>query len=197
MLNLFLLYQFIRKLATPFEEWDAYELGIIDENGEILKKRKQLTTIKEKNAFTIMDLMILRLKKILAKSPLGKSKLASYAAALYLIKEWNHFTNETMLNESISDYDAMKSADQFEYILSNLKDDISIISTNESRVNKKMHDLNSFFEERFLNETPTNSAGSGAVAGIGVGPDGEPGFTKAQRLRYFAKNKRKREKYGI
>ena len=40
VIDLFLLYQFIKRLATPFKEWDAYELGIIDAKGKQLKKRK-------------------------------------------------------------------------------------------------------------------------------------------------------------
>lgn len=35
----------------------------------------------------------------------------------------------------------------------------------------------------FLKEEATNSAGSGAVAGIGVGPQGEPGIKKAPLIR--------------
>jgi len=51
MIDLFLIYQFIRRLATPFKRLEAYKLGIIDENGKILKKRKDLLTVKERQAF--------------------------------------------------------------------------------------------------------------------------------------------------
>lgn len=37
-------------------------------------------------------------------------------------------------------------------------------------------------------EAPTVSAGSGAIAGIGVGPDGEPGMTLAQMKKYKLDN---------
>ena len=40
VVDLFLVYSFIRKLVTPFEKWDAYEEGIIDEKGTILISRK-------------------------------------------------------------------------------------------------------------------------------------------------------------
>ena len=40
IVDLFLVYQFIRRLATPFKEWKAYELGIIDDKGVQLKKRR-------------------------------------------------------------------------------------------------------------------------------------------------------------
>lgn len=44
-----------------------------------------------------------------------------------------------------------------------------------------------------LKETPTVNVGGGAIAGLGVGPQGEPGLTKAQQLRYILRNKKKKE----
>ena len=193
MLNLFLVYQFIRRLATPFIEWEAYKLGIIDERGNILKSRKSLTTVREKNAFGPYDLMVLNLKKLLEKVPGGKSRLASYAAALYLLREWNHFTDQSLLNESTTDIQILKSISVFEQILFNIIDDTSSIQQTDEGVNGKMHDINKIFEQKFIEDAPTVSAGSGAIAGIGVGPDGEPGLTMAQRIKYIAKNKRKKK----
>lgn len=184
-MNLFLIYQFLKRLVKPFKDWDAYELGIIDEKGNILKSRKDLRTQKEKNAFGAYDLIILNMKKLLEKVPGGKSPIASYAAALYLLKEWNHFTEDSLLTESVSDQEISESVDSFKHILFSL--DNSIIPQHERVVNQKMH-------KSKLNEEPTNNAGSGAIAGIGVGPDGEPGLTTAQRIRYIAKNKRKKKK---
>ena len=102
VVDLFLVYQFIRRLATPFNKWKAYELGVIDDKGEVLVKKKDRDSTQRK-AWGIFDRMVANLKKLLAKVPGGSSKLASYAAALYLIKEWNHFSDESMLNEDISD----------------------------------------------------------------------------------------------
>lgn len=180
IVDLFLVYQFIRRLATPFKDWEAYKLGIIDENGNILRKRKELTTIKERNAFGIFDVMILNLKKLLAKVPGGSSRIASYAAALFLIREWEHFSDSSLLTEDISDEEITESIGLF---FNGYSDYITLAES----VNKKMH-LNEAFEKKIL-ETPTVSAGSGAVAGIGVGPQGEPGLTPAQMKRYKKKNK--------
>lgn len=85
--DLFLTYQFLRRLATPFTEWDAYKLGIIDENGKVLRKAKTFTKPEEKLAWGYFDRLVANLKKLLAKVPGGQTKLASYAAALLLIKE--------------------------------------------------------------------------------------------------------------
>lgn len=80
-------YQFVKMISQPFEEWDAFEMGIIDENGKSLRKRSTLKSQKEKNAFTTFHVMVRNVKLIMSKLPGGKSKLMSFAAALYLLKE--------------------------------------------------------------------------------------------------------------
>jgi hypothetical protein len=199
MIDLFLVYSFIRRLATPFSDWDAYKLGIIDEKGNILKKRKELRRSEEQKAFGTFDLMILNIKKLLEKVPGGQSRLASYAAALFLIREWNHFTPDSMLNETVTD-------EQLHQSLSTLFTvDISNYNIDEDNVNRKMTSFNKFFEEAFPEGTtnedaPTMSAGSGAIAGLGVGVDGEPPLTLAQQKKYKKKNqidKKLRDIIGI
>jgi len=111
VVDLFLVYQFIKRLATPFKEWDAYELGIIDEKGNQLKKRKQFTKQAEHSAFGIFDIIAMKLKRLLEKVPGGKSRLGSYAAALWLMKECKDMTiadaemlSEESLQESLQGY---------------------------------------------------------------------------------------------
>lgn len=181
VVDLYLVYSFVRRLATPFKEWDAYDLGIIDERGNVLKKRKDLLTKAERNAFGVYDVMILNIKKLLEKVPGGQSKLASYAAALYLIREWKCFTPESMLNESVSDFRIQQSINQFFVDKSNY-------NLLEDYVNQKMTDYETFYED-----APTVNAGSGNVAGIGVGQDGEPGFPLSSVKKHRRKNKRLRD----
>ena len=72
--NIYFVYQFLKKLVTPFEKTEAFKLGIIDKDGKILKRRRDLETKEEKAAYTLSDTLIWNLKKILGKIPLGKSK---------------------------------------------------------------------------------------------------------------------------
>ena len=85
--NIYFVYQFLKKLVTPFEKTKAFELGIIDEKGKILKRRRDLKTKDEKEAYTLSDTLIWNIKKLMGKIPGGQSRIASYAAALFLIKE--------------------------------------------------------------------------------------------------------------
>ena len=83
VVDLFLVYQFIKRLSTPFEETKAYELGLIDEKGKRLKKA---STRDEKDAMTYYDRLIFNLKRLIAKAGI-QSKFVTFAAALFLLKE--------------------------------------------------------------------------------------------------------------
>jgi hypothetical protein len=170
IVDLFLVYQFIKRLATPFSEWEAYKEGVIDERGNILIPKKERRLKRERDSFQIFDLLVLKLKKLLEKIPGGQSRLASYAAAIWLIKEWNYFSDKNMLSEEL-----IESIEMNESLLS-LPPYVDYI-LNEQNVKGK-----------FIDEEPTMSAGSGNIAGIGVGPQGEPGLTPAQQKRYKKKN---------
>lgn len=93
-------YRILRKLTTPFDETDAYRLGIIDANGQVLKKWNDLNTVAEKDAYTILDRMIFRLKRIIQKVPVENRKIASYAAALALVREHANDKDEPVFLES-------------------------------------------------------------------------------------------------
>lgn len=165
--DLYLVYQFLRRLTTPFEEWDAYKLGVIDADGNILKKRDQRRSQEEKDSLRTFDLMILKLKKLLEKVPGGSSKLASYAAALWLIREWNEFSDSSTLTEDISEDVLDESIELFYDMYINY-------TTLSEDVNKKIKEDGAI----------GMSAGSGAIAGIGVGSQGEPGLTRAQQKKH-------------
>ena len=84
--DLFVAYKFIKILTTDFDKTDAFKLGIIDKNGKILKKRRDLRG-EERTAYTVFHTLIWNLKKLMLKVPGLKTKLGSYATALFLLKE--------------------------------------------------------------------------------------------------------------
>ena len=85
--NAYLAYQFIKLLTTPWDETEAFKNGVVDKNGVQLKKTNQLKTSSEKKSFTIFHKIAFNLRRILSKFPGGKSRIASYAAAIALLKE--------------------------------------------------------------------------------------------------------------
>ena len=96
-IDLFVTYRFIKLLVTPFERTEAFKLGIIDEDGNRVMpppvagvrqtKPEPLRTTAEKNAYTILHKLVFNIKKIFAKVPGLRTKLGTYAAALFLLKD--------------------------------------------------------------------------------------------------------------
>ena len=92
-IDLFVTYRFLRLLTTPFEDTDAFKLGIIDEKGNRIKLPKstkpavELSTSELKNSYTILHKLVFNIKKIFAKVPGLRTKVGTYAAALFLLKD--------------------------------------------------------------------------------------------------------------
>ena len=81
-----IVFQILKILTTPWEDQEAFKLGIIDKDGNALKRRSELSR-KEKEKYTLLHLFVFNLKRIFNKFAI-KSKLASYTAALFLVKEY-------------------------------------------------------------------------------------------------------------
>ena len=99
-------FRFLALLVTPFNKTKAYEKGIIDENGKRLKK-PPFSSIEDRqdyqNYYTRFIRLVFNIKKLLAKAPGGKTRIASYAAALYLIKE-DFGVSERKIKQGLNEY---------------------------------------------------------------------------------------------
>ncbi len=137
VVDIFLVYQFLKRLVTPFEEMDAYKLGLIDEKGKRIKKA---SSPAEKAAVGYFDRLVINLKRLLAKVPGGNTKLATYSAALLLLRE----EDERLLNLNYLEEEFNKSLDSI---------DLEV--------------YNEF--EKLLEDAPAMSTGA-AVAGTGDDP---------------------------
>ena len=95
--DLFYAFRFLKLLVTPFEKTKAFELGIIDKDGAVLKKGAQRSTPEEKSAYTVFHRLVFNLKRLIGKVPGGKSVVARYGAALFLIKEHTGMSEKKLL----------------------------------------------------------------------------------------------------
>ena len=96
-IDLFVTYRFIKLLVTPFEKTEAFKLGIVDENGNRVlpppiagvrqTRPEPLRTSEERNSYTILHKLVFNIKKIFGKVPGLRTKLGTYAAALFLLKD--------------------------------------------------------------------------------------------------------------
>lgn len=220
VVDLFLVYQFIRRLATPFNKWEAYKQGIIDDKGKVLIKSKDFTKGSQRKAWGVFDRMIANIKKLLAKIPGGSSKFASYAAALFLIKEYKHFTDESLLNEEWTD----KQLDESIHLFSSRYNHYTTLSENvngnldelfENRM-RKMKLINKIknsgvvksgsmskdpkksvdTKPEIKEEVPVNNVSGGNIAGMDGGhmsKDAQKKWTKSNKSKKKLKNIMRRD----
>lgn len=162
-------YRILRLLTTPFTDTEAFKLGIIDATGKELKKMKDLHTVAERDAYTLLHRLVYRLKRIIEKVPVENKKFLSFAAALALIKEEINTNKESI---------------DLEYkFLTLLKQDL----------NEEVAIVNSYFTENkllsfkmFYEDAPANNAA--ATPGIdGMSAD-SIGVSKKSANRYKRKN---------
>lgn len=212
LVDLYLVYRILRRLTQPFTEWEAYKQGVIDAEGNILKKSNDRLTFDEKESFTKFDLLILKLKKLLGTIPFGKTKLASYVAALWFLKEEKKLTEdnlqeefekfcikEKMLSEKLEDFYSKKNPPPMHHVIRNYY--------HLTDRGYKEHEINNYFNKTFgmklkkgdiekhiaknlhsfTEEVAANAVGGGAIAGT---DDNPPVGKKAQQkyTKRFANN---------
>jgi hypothetical protein len=121
-------YRLVKLLSIPFNQQDAYKLGIIDEKGKVLKKYKTLKTTAEKRSYTLLHRFVFNLKRILQKFGLG-SRLGSFCVALALLIRENKEIekHKSLIESSVISY--LKETNQYDEILKESKNIIEINDT--------------------------------------------------------------------
>ena len=159
VVNLFMVYQFLKRLVIPFDETDAFRLGIIDEFGK--RTKKPIKTQEEKESWRMFDRLVFRLKMLLEKLPLGRTRLASYAAALLLVKESENWS----LGETGVDSTKVKVLldENMKYLKKNAKGNFRML------------------RDGLTEDAAANAVGGGNVAGTAPGEDPPVGKKKKKK----------------
>ena len=118
-------FRVLKLLTTKWEDHEAFKFGIIDKNGK-RDKTVKINTTEKKKAYTFLHRLVFNLKRLIEVLPLGKTRLASYAAALFLIKEHCNLSG-TQLDKEVFKY--LKEGD---YIPENLLEEFSPIKKLET-----------------------------------------------------------------
>lgn len=82
-------FRILKALTGDFKDMPAYHLGIIDADGNVLRKSYQLKSEAERNAYTHLDRLIITLKKAIDKlKTRGDYNLnKALSPALWLVRE--------------------------------------------------------------------------------------------------------------
>ena len=166
-------YRILRMLTTPFEETDAFKLGIIDAKGKELIPMRSLNTVNERDAYSILHRMVYRIKRIIEKVPVENKKLATFAAALSLVKE-NYENNCEPIDLELQYLNKLNTdlTEEIKYVVENLN-------------TKKVYTFKQFSEDAAA--PIANNAGSPGVAGftpdtLGVPKNKQPTLLKRKKV---------------
>lgn len=182
--DLYFVFRFLRLLTMDFKSTSAYKLGIIDEKGNPLKKAKQLDTVDEKAAYTMLHRLVFRIRRLLSKVPLvGKSILLNYATALFLLKEQH--------NPRIWEDDEYLEQTLMEFLQSDWESDAQFLKEELGRV-RRMSFKELLNEQNDIEEEgPT--VGVSGISGLGVKDPEVAGLTYKKKKADEKKVKRKRK----
>jgi len=99
LLNKYITFKIIKMLLTKWENWEAYKLGLIDDNGVRIKEKK-LESKDEKNSWDFFTRFVARVKRLFEKF-IGKNKLSALLSMAVIFKEMEecHGVELDKLNE--------------------------------------------------------------------------------------------------
>lgn len=167
-------FRILNMLVTPFENTEAFRLGIIDAKGKELKPMRDLNTVEERDAYTLLHRLVFRLKRIINKVPIENKKLVSLAAAYSLVREELNNGKESMNLE--------------EKFLKRLDEDLTkeLQEINEAMDKNKIFTFKQFNEE--MGAGPAVAANNAmATAGV-AGLDKDPPVSKKGQKKWTAAN---------
>ena len=168
-------FRILNMLVTPFENTEAFRLGIIDAKGKELKSMRVLNTVEERDAYTLLHRLVFRLKRIINKVPIENKKLVSLAAAYSLVREELNNGKESMNLE--------------EKFLKRLNEDLTkeLQEINEAMDKNKIFTFKQFNEE--IGAAGPAVAANNVMATAGVaGLDKDPPVSKKGQKKWTAAN---------
>ena len=155
----------LKLLSTPINKSKAFQMGIVDADG---KKIKNPTTTQEKNAYTLLNRFVFKVQKALTRSSdMNARRLLTFAAAMALLREYD---------EQDDDLDVAVLLELY-------------MQDEKVQQQARLLESNVLSFSNFIDEE--NAVGGGAIAGVGIGPQGEPGVDP--RFMPLARRKKKKK----
>ena len=100
VIDALIAYRILKLLVTPFDKTDAFKQGIIDKDGKVLIKSKQIVNQRQRKAYTLLIRFVFNLKRLLKRVGLG-SRFGTYAAAAFaFLKE--EYPNNPYIEQEIT-----------------------------------------------------------------------------------------------
>lgn len=189
-------YAILRKFTTPITETQAFKLGLVDEKGYPTYKASHDFSEKNRDAYTLLDRLVFKLKRKFTSMPTFSKLVGGYAASLAYIKE----------STDVEDFSIFEHLDPYqgEYFgnvilgesFLNFEDHIIVtIAENSSLLSKLVTGYEKGIQDTVYEEVVAmadsgsgsvgNSVSSGQVQGLAT----EPVITPQAQKRWTSKTK--------
>ena len=121
VIDTLITYRILKLMVTPFDRQEAFKRGIIDKDGNVLRKRKELKEPNDKKAYTILHRFVFNMKRLLKRVGLG-SRFGSFAAALAMVfkEDKNLLLHKDTIEASVITY--LKETNQYEQLLNEVRE---------------------------------------------------------------------------
>lgn len=116
----FLAYKFANLIRTDFNKWPAYRLGMIDNQGNVIREPKEPHEIKH---FGLFEELVRKIKRALVKFA-GKSSVLTNLISLYILQKESYCPESNEVKLYIADQLTNEEIELVEDILMILKDKI-------------------------------------------------------------------------
>jgi hypothetical protein len=128
-------------------------------------------------------------KGIIFKKPETAKELSNPEV---LIQGYGRMNLDTLKKKIAKDHDdatrLLKSNnfESYQYVMNNISEFVEAVLDVQAELDSPRYKR----MRKKLGEEPVNNVGGGKIAGLGVGPQGEPGLTRAQQRRYKRRNQK-------
>jgi len=121
VIDTLITYRILKLMVTPWERQEAFKRGIIDKDGNVLRKRKELKEPNDKKAYTILHRFVFNMKRLLKRVGLG-SRFGSFAAALAMVlkEDKSLLLHKDTIEASVITY--LKETNQYEQLLNEVRE---------------------------------------------------------------------------
>lgn len=167
-IDAYIVYKFVRLLTTPWDETDAFKLGVIDGNGKLLIDTDKMTN-EQASSYSLFNRLVFNIKRLIEKIPGGKSKIGTYAAALYLFKEqMGDEEGKIVLERSFMTYLKENDALDAEYLNEQFKPEENLPQGNYRLINTMMDVHGNLLQKGTIVIAHSNQKPAAKVLGVDV-----------------------------
>jgi hypothetical protein len=116
----YLAYKFANLIRTDFNRWPAYKIGLIDNQGNVIRIPKEPHELKH---FGLFEDLVRKIKRALVKYA-GKSNVLTNLISLYILQKESYCPDSNKLKLYISEQLTNDEIELVESILMEFKDKI-------------------------------------------------------------------------